>query len=284
MFDIILPIYRVEPEVLDYCLESIQNQTFTDYEVWIIDGTPTDWKSNEELLKTISKYPSFNYQKQTGLGLSQARNQGIKSGSNPYIALIDGDDFWYPQHLENINNSIGKSNSDIVLWWDLAVYPIELDRMCFMQQYLYEDLELYDDLTEILSDYIILPSTSVFTRQRAEEIYLFDESLWSREDIDFFLRLANGGYQGNFINRFGCIALFSIIDRKIIGWEEKDLLCEQQFLDKHPDFDFTHSKKRYNIVWGDNEEPYPNDEVIELCLFLVNFQERLNKLIGENNV
>ncbi len=95
MFDVIVPTYKPPISLLKKCLESIRNQTFQDYTVWICDGTPEDWMRYDAMQKVFQEYPEFNYEKQTGEGVSQARNQIIEKGSNPYVAFLDEDD--YPQ-------------------------------------------------------------------------------------------------------------------------------------------------------------------------------------------
>jgi len=284
MFDIIIPIYRIEPLILKLCLESITNQEYTKYEIWIVDGTPEDWEHQTKILDIIKQTPLINYLRQSGKGLAQARNQAIAAGSNSYVALLDGDDFWYPHHLSEIANAIAKSTRDTVVWWDAAVYPIKMHSArnrgvgtAFVQQYLYEDMELYDDLTEILSDYIILPSTSVIRRTRIEDIGGFNESLHYREDVDFFWRLSKTAYKGKFVNQFGCIALLSDDMRKEDGWEDKMKDYWNTFIVNNADYEFSESMQRFNLVGG---EAHPSQEVMDLCFQLYDFDERnpLNRL------
>ena len=284
MFDIIIPIFRIEPHILQLCFESVIKQEGNDYEVWVIDGTPEDWEPQSKVLEVINEHPSFNYIKQSGKGLAQARNEAIRAGSAPYVALLDGDDFWYPQHLSNIAIEVREAPIDTVVWWDVAVYPIKMHSArnrgvgtAFVQQYLYEDIELYDDLTEILTDYLIIPSTSVIRRSRIEDIGGFNESLHYREDVDFFWRLSKTAYNGKFVSQFGCIALLSDDMRKEDGWEDKMKDYWNTFIVNNADYEFSESMQRFNLVWG---EAHPSQEVMDLCFQLYDFDERnpLNRL------
>ena len=102
MFDIIVPIYRIKPEWLEQCLASIQRQTVSDWQCYVVDGTPEDLPQYDELMSVVDSFVSdtrIAYVRQTGHGVSQARNQGIALGSHPYIAFLDGDDYWYDEHL-----------------------------------------------------------------------------------------------------------------------------------------------------------------------------------------
>ena len=49
--------------------------------------------------------------RQSGTGVSQARNEAISLGDATYIATLDGDDFWYPEHLEWMTEAIVASES-----------------------------------------------------------------------------------------------------------------------------------------------------------------------------
>ena len=53
MFDVIVVTYKVSPEFIIQCLDSIQSQTFTDYHVYICDGTPEDYDGYAEIMKTF---------------------------------------------------------------------------------------------------------------------------------------------------------------------------------------------------------------------------------------
>ena len=128
MFDIIVPTYRIRPAWLKECLQSIQRQTVSDWHCYIVDGTPEDWPHYEELMSVVDSYVSdarISYLRQTGHGVSQARNQGIAAGTNPYIAFLDGDDYWYDEHLIEFVRA-SEAEPDGVIYWTAADCIIEL--------------------------------------------------------------------------------------------------------------------------------------------------------------
>ena len=263
MFDVIIPIYQIDPKILRFCLESVKHQTFFEYEVWIIDGTPYDWEKYEEVLEVVSDFSEFNYMRQGNRGVSGARNQGFSVGINPYIAFLDGDDFWFPNHLQTMYDSIVDSDDDVGLWWSYVVSPLEMEeKTCYVQQHIYEDIELYDNMCGVLRDYIILPSVAVCKREDYRECGGFDEGMLAYEDYDFFYRIGLLDKKGVFIDNWGCIALPSDDSRKLPNaWDEgADSLKE-----KWPDLTFTDTKKRYNVVWGDEYPIYPDEKLIKMC-------------------
>ena len=97
---VIVPVYKVE-KYLPECIESVLAQTFTDFELILVDdGSPDNsGKICDDYATRDSRIRVFH--KENG-GVSSARNLGIEKASGEWIALIDGDDHWLPKHLANI--------------------------------------------------------------------------------------------------------------------------------------------------------------------------------------
>lgn len=95
---IIVPVYNVSA-YLPRCLESLIAQTFTDYEVLLINDGSTD-DSGEICQSYADKYPKLlrYYEKQNG-GLSDARNFGLPYATGQYVLFIDSDDYIEPDML-----------------------------------------------------------------------------------------------------------------------------------------------------------------------------------------
>ena len=92
MFDIIVPIYRIPKSFLERCLESIDDQTFTDYTVYVCDGTPEEHQDyNAEAL--VLSY-GFEYLRQDPAQplVGGARNQAVATGYQPRIPFKDNFD------------------------------------------------------------------------------------------------------------------------------------------------------------------------------------------------
>ena len=92
-FSIIVPVYNTE-KYLKRCLDSIKSQSFKDYEVIIVNDGSTDNSSD-----IISKYP-YKIINQENLGLSRARNNGVKEASGDYLIFLDSDDYIEKDLLE----------------------------------------------------------------------------------------------------------------------------------------------------------------------------------------
>lgn len=103
-FSIIIPVYNKKPHI-KRCLDSVFNQTHTQFEVIIVDDNSTDGSLGE-----IKKYDDPRIQvfhrAEPGHGGYAARNLGIEKAKYDWIAFLDADDEWYPNHLENISKTI----------------------------------------------------------------------------------------------------------------------------------------------------------------------------------
>ena len=96
-FSIIIPVYNVE-DYIKKCLDSVFNQTYTNYEVIVVnDGT----KDNS--MKIVKNY-DVRIINQENQGLSMARNNGVKKAKGEYILFLDSDDYLEENTLQEIEN------------------------------------------------------------------------------------------------------------------------------------------------------------------------------------
>ena len=101
MFSIIVPVYNVE-KYIKKCLESIKNQTYTNFEVIIVNDGSKDSSQIiiDEYVNSDNRFKSFI--KKNG-GLSSARNYGLKYVKGDYILFLDSDDYIDINLLENLS-------------------------------------------------------------------------------------------------------------------------------------------------------------------------------------
>lgn len=95
-FSVIIPIYNKEKEIKS-TLYSVLNQTFSDYEIILVDDGSTD--NSISIIKEIQD-SRIKFINQKNQGVSAARNTGIKNSSSDYIAFLDADDKWERTYLE----------------------------------------------------------------------------------------------------------------------------------------------------------------------------------------
>lgn len=121
---LIIPVYNVE-KYIHKTLESVLAQTFTDYEVIMINDGSTDG-SLAVLEEYANKYENFKLIDQNNCGLSRARNVGVKAAVGDYIAFLDSDDFLAPDFLEVLYNSAEENGADIAC----CNYYLYYDKSC----------------------------------------------------------------------------------------------------------------------------------------------------------
>ena len=100
MISVIVPVYNVET-YLEECLDSIQNQTYTDFEVLLVNDGSTDGSQAicERYCKENRRFHLLN---QTNQGLSAARNKGVEISTGEYIVFVDSDDIIKTNYLEKL--------------------------------------------------------------------------------------------------------------------------------------------------------------------------------------
>ena len=113
LISIIVPIYNVYP-YLQLCLESIENQTYSHFEVFLINDGSRD-NSKDICLEFAERDKRFKYIEQQNAGLSAARNTGILNSKGEFLTFIDGDDFIESNYLEELYYTSLKNDSEIVV-------------------------------------------------------------------------------------------------------------------------------------------------------------------------
>jgi len=192
---VIIPAYR-GAKFIGRALDSVLAQTFTDYEIIIInDGSP----DTEELEKVLSSYAEqITYISQPNTGPGGARNVGIRIARGLYLAFLDADDYWMPDYLKcQTGYLFGRESLDLVYADALLVGASPLAGRTFMEvtpsvgEVTCENL-LDENCTLILSG-------TVVRRQSVLDADLFDEQFRYAEDFDLWVRLlkqgARFGYQ-----------------------------------------------------------------------------------------
>jgi glycosyltransferase involved in cell wall biosynthesis len=103
-FSVVIPLYNKAPHVAR-SINSVLSQTFADFEVIIVDDASTD-NSVEEVEKFNDKRIRIFHREQPGPGGYAARNLGIKEATANWVAFLDADDEWLPDHLERMRELI----------------------------------------------------------------------------------------------------------------------------------------------------------------------------------
>lgn len=112
MISVILPVYNVE-DYLKECFDSLLAQTYTDYELIVINDGSTD-NSLAVINDYESQFERINIICQENKGLSEARNAGYQSITGKYTYFLDSDDFILPETFENLIMLAEKNQLDLI--------------------------------------------------------------------------------------------------------------------------------------------------------------------------
>lgn len=99
-FSIVIPLFN-KAGYIENTLKSVLNQTFTDYEIVVVNDESTDESEAIVLGFNDKRIQLYNQKNQ---GVSAARNFGVEKSKGKLIAFLDADDYWFLNHLEELAN------------------------------------------------------------------------------------------------------------------------------------------------------------------------------------
>lgn len=113
LVSLVVPIYNVE-SYLRMCLDSIEQQTYSNIEVLLINDGSSD-SSGEICQEYVARDSRFYYFEKENGGLSDARNYGIDRASGRFLTFIDSDDWIEPTYVDDMYQAALKNDSEIVV-------------------------------------------------------------------------------------------------------------------------------------------------------------------------
>ena len=186
---VIIPAYKVA-RFISATLDSVLSQTFSNYEIIVInDGSP----DTEELEQELAPYSHLiTYITQSNQGAGAARNAGIRAARGEFVAFLDGDDLWLPEFLQQQIALITAGNGiDLVYADAINLQDGKLCRISNMEVNPSRGSVTTEAL--ITAECCVITSSVVARRSLILEVGLFDENFPNSQDFDLWLRLAKHG-------------------------------------------------------------------------------------------
>jgi glycosyltransferase involved in cell wall biosynthesis len=184
-FSVVIPTFN-RRRLLERALESVFAQTFEDFEIIVVDDYSTD--GTYDWLLSL-KEPRIRALRNTGpKGAAAARNVGISAATGNWIAFLDSDDQWQAGKLERFAEAIS-AQPKIQVWYSgykqlgLAANGAAGPDLC--EGFTGDHLPRLRRLNPIGALPAVVASRSVLL-----QVGGFDESLYHREDMDLYYRLA----------------------------------------------------------------------------------------------
>ena len=108
---IIIPAYNAERYISE-AIESVINQTYTNWELIIVNDGSTD--NTEKIAQSYAQKDSrITYITQENKGVSVARNIGYNASKGDYLGFLDADDYWLPDNLDEKINYFNLLSSEL---------------------------------------------------------------------------------------------------------------------------------------------------------------------------
>lgn len=139
-YSIIIPVYNVEKYLIE-CIESLNKQTFKDFEAILIDDGSKDG-SGALCDELVNEYPNLRIKvfHQQNAGQIAARQKGMELAEGDYCLFLDSDDTFTPNALQIVTDAVNKYKADIVIF--NSVRHIGNDYIPFWSHYSNKDLFL----------------------------------------------------------------------------------------------------------------------------------------------
>lgn len=189
---VVIPAYNAASYIAE-TLDSVFAQTFTDFEVIVVnDGSP----DTEEFERAIKPYRErVHYIRQENGGASSARNAGLRAAEGEFIAFLDADDVWLPDYLAAQLEFIQKQDCDLACA-DAMISGDSPDAGKTYMETLMETAPAIGEVTFlqlVSAERSLITSGVVARRELILEVGLFDLALRNAQDFDLWLRLARHG-------------------------------------------------------------------------------------------
>jgi len=179
---VIIPTYNRAQKVVR-AISSVLCQTFNDYEILVIDDGSTD-----NTKTAIAKFDEqITYIEQSSnLGVSVARNTGIRRSNAPFIAFLDSDDYWLPKKLA-AHMDFFKTYPYAQICQTEEIWIRRGHRVNPKKRHLKPSGDIFEPSLKLC---LVSPSAVMLRRSLFEEVGLFDEELIACEDYDLWLRIS----------------------------------------------------------------------------------------------
>lgn len=182
-FSVVIPLYNKQ-NYIAATLQSVLAQTFTDFEIIIVNDVSTD--NSVDVVKTFSDKRIRIINHSVNSGLSATRNTGIKNSEASFVAFLDADDIWKPQFLEKIHeltlkfpnaDLFGTKYEEIYPGNTIIEFPLEIKTGI-----------VTDFFKKELNKHIYCYSSICIKKEAFEKTGYFNENISVGEDVDFNVR------------------------------------------------------------------------------------------------
>jgi len=232
LVSIIIPTYRAE-QYIGETLDSISRQTHPHWEVIVVEDGPAG-PSQRIVEQFARRHPERRVEYSANgrnYGPSHSRNVAFAQAAGEFVALLDSDDRWFPDHLERSIRELRDAGSDLAYSTALM---IEDKTDWIIGVWGPDGNDLLDLPHRLFMRNFITPSATVLRRQVLADVGPWDTDLRYCEDLSFWLRCIAAGKQFHYVG--GCHCLYrknhdGAATRKLCETLETFAVVVERFLD-----------------------------------------------------
>lgn len=188
MISVIITTYMRNIVMLMRAINSVLSQTVNDFELIIVDDSPSDYCERENIkshIKSLDNKKIYYVQHQKNMGASAARNTGIDLAKGDFIAFLDDDDEWLPQKLEMQLKEIIKKNAGLVYCNHYNISPNGKRRL--IRHKSPKSANIVDEL--LIDNFIGSTSFPLIRSECFKKCGNFDVDLLSSQDLEMWIRI-----------------------------------------------------------------------------------------------
>jgi glycosyltransferase involved in cell wall biosynthesis len=188
LVSVVIPAYNCA-EYISATLKSVLAQSFTNFEIIVVnDGSPDTEAMELELTPFL---PAIHYVKQQNGGPSSARNRGTEEAQGRYVAFLDSDDLWLPNHLANQVRLLQSDSAPVLVYSDNLLLREDKPFATAFEKNPQVPPVTFESL--VAETCTIGTSTTVVARQAILDAGGFEIGRHRSEDFDLWLRIAHRG-------------------------------------------------------------------------------------------
>jgi len=191
LISVIIPAYN-QARYLPAAIKSVLSQSYTSWECIVVDDGSTD-NTYEQVHQF--KHPKIKYIYQTNSGLSAARNSGMEASKGEFLSFLDSDDCFAPKKLELLMAKMNNNPELSLVTGNAAL--IDENGNPILRKF---NSSIPEKNYELLFGNPIHVGSVLLRREWYQKIGLFDTSLRSYEDWDYWLRITIAGGKMESIN------------------------------------------------------------------------------------
>jgi GT2 family glycosyltransferase/Tfp pilus assembly protein PilF len=186
LVSVIVPTYN-RPDMLVDTLKSILAQTYRNFEIIVVNDCGLDVAG---IVDWLNKEGNITYVRHgRNRGLAAARNTGIRLARGKYLAYLDDDDLFHPNHLETLATFLESSDYQVAYTDALRAHQVkEHGRYATVSRDVPYSHDFNPDLLIVANQFPVL--CLLHEKSCLENAGLFDESLTTHEDWDLWIRLS----------------------------------------------------------------------------------------------